>query len=86
MSGLQDSDKPTVFIAGFCLLLDFIMIVAFLLDYFRKRNSNLSNKGAPVGGWRCELPFWTLGPWMRRLVDRASKIAIEELFFRTHDQ
>jgi hypothetical protein len=36
-SGLQDSDKPTVIVAGFCLLLDFIMIVAFLVDYFRKR-------------------------------------------------
>jgi len=37
VSGLQDSDKPTVIVAGFCLLLDFIMIVAFLVDYFRKR-------------------------------------------------
>jgi hypothetical protein len=36
-SGLQDSDKSTVIVAGFCLLLDFIMIVAFLVDYFRKR-------------------------------------------------
>ena len=37
VSGLQDSDKPTVIVAGFILLLDLIMIVAFLVDYFRKR-------------------------------------------------
>ena len=37
VSGLQDSDKPTVIVAGFCLLLDLIMIVAFLVDFFRKR-------------------------------------------------
>ncbi|MBQ6244926.1 MAG: hypothetical protein IJK55_09480 [Bacteroidales bacterium] len=37
VSGLQDSDKPIVFVAGFCLLLDLIMIVAFLIDLFRKR-------------------------------------------------
>ena len=37
VSGLQDSDKPTVVVAGFCLLLDLIMIVAFLIDLFRKR-------------------------------------------------
>lgn len=37
VSGLQDSDKPTVIVAGFSLLLDLIMIVAFLVDYFRKR-------------------------------------------------
>ena len=37
VSGLQDSDKPTVIVAGFMLLLDLIMIVAFLVDYFRKR-------------------------------------------------
>ena len=37
VSGLQDSDKPIVVVAGFCLLLDLIMIVAFLVDYFRKR-------------------------------------------------
>ncbi|MBQ7609691.1 MAG: hypothetical protein IJU74_01175 [Bacteroidales bacterium] len=42
VSGLQDSDKPTVIVAGFCLLLDLIMIVAFLVDFFRKRNSDLS--------------------------------------------
>lgn len=33
VSGLQDSDKPTVIVAGFCLLLDLIMIVAFLVDF-----------------------------------------------------
>ena len=37
VSGLQDSDKPTVIVAGLILLLDLIMIVAFLVDYFRKR-------------------------------------------------
>ena len=37
VSGFQDSDKPTVIVAGFILLLDLIMIVAFLVDYFRKR-------------------------------------------------
>ena len=37
MSGLQDSDKSTVIVAGFILLLDLIMIVAFLFDYFRKK-------------------------------------------------
>lgn len=37
VSGLQDSDKPTIIVAGFILLLDLIMIVAFLVDYFRKR-------------------------------------------------
>lgn len=37
MSGLQDSDKSTVIVAGFILLLDLIMIVAFLVDYFRKK-------------------------------------------------
>ena len=37
VSGLRDSDKPTVIVAGFILLLDLIMIVAFLVDYFRKR-------------------------------------------------
>ena len=37
VSGLQDSDKLTVTIAGFILLLDVIMIVAFLVDCFRKR-------------------------------------------------
>ena len=37
VSGLQDSDKPTVIVAGFCLLLDLIMIVAFFVDFFRKR-------------------------------------------------
>ena len=37
VSGLQDSHKPTVIVAGFILLLDLIMIVAFLVDYFRKR-------------------------------------------------
>ena len=37
VSGLQDSDKPTVIIAGFMLLLVLVMIVAFLVDYFRKR-------------------------------------------------
>ena len=37
VSGLQDSDKPTVIVAGFCLLLDLIMIVAFIVDFFRKR-------------------------------------------------
>ncbi len=37
MSGLEDSDKPTVIVAGFILLLDLIMVVAFLVDYFRKR-------------------------------------------------
>ena len=37
VSGLQDSDTPTIIIAGFILLLDLIMIVAYLVDYFRKR-------------------------------------------------
>ena len=37
VSGLRDSDKPTVIVAGFILLLVLIMIVAFLVDYFRKR-------------------------------------------------
>ena len=37
VSGLQDSDKPTVIVAGVILLLDLIIIVAFLVDYFRKR-------------------------------------------------
>ena len=37
VSGLQDSEKPAVIVAGFILLLDLIMIVAFLVDYFRKR-------------------------------------------------
>ena len=37
VSGLQDGDKPTVIVAGFILFLDLIMIVAFLVDYFRKR-------------------------------------------------
>ena len=37
VSGLQDSDKPTVIIAGFMLLLVLVIIVAFLVDYFRKR-------------------------------------------------
>ena len=37
VSGLQDSDKPTVIIAGFMLLLVLVIIVAFLVDFFRKR-------------------------------------------------
>ena len=37
VSGLQDGDKPTVIVAGFCILLDLIMIAAFLVDCFRKR-------------------------------------------------
>ena len=37
VSGLQESDKTTVIVAGFCLLLDLIMIVASLVDYYRKR-------------------------------------------------
>ena len=37
LSALQDGDKPTVIVAGSILLLDLIMIVAFLVDYFRKR-------------------------------------------------
>ena len=37
MSGLQDGNKPTVIVAGFILLLDLITIVAFLVDFFRKR-------------------------------------------------
>ena len=37
VSGLQDGDKPTVIVAGFILLLDLIMIIAFLVDYFRMR-------------------------------------------------
>jgi uncharacterized membrane protein YhaH (DUF805 family) len=36
VSGLHDSHKPTVIVAGFILLLDLIMIVAFLVDYLRK--------------------------------------------------
>jgi hypothetical protein len=37
VSGLQDSNISTVIVAGFILLLDLIMIVAFLVEYFRKR-------------------------------------------------
>lgn len=37
VSGLHDSHKQTVIVAGFILLLDLIMIVAFLVDYFRKK-------------------------------------------------
>ena len=37
VSGLHDSDKPTLIFAGFCLLLDLIIIVAFLVDYLKKR-------------------------------------------------
>lgn len=36
VSGLHDSHKQTVIVAGFILLLDLIMIVAFLVDYLRK--------------------------------------------------
>ena len=36
VNGLRDNDKLTVIIAGFILLLDLIMIVAFLVDYLRK--------------------------------------------------
>lgn len=36
-SGFQDGDKPTVIVAGFILLLNLIMIVAFFVDYLRKR-------------------------------------------------
>ncbi len=37
MSGLEDNDKPTIIVACFILLLDVVMIVAFLADWFKKR-------------------------------------------------
>ena len=37
LSGLGDNDKPTIFVACFVLLLDLVMIVCFLYDWFKKR-------------------------------------------------
>ena len=37
MSGLEDDDKLTIIIACFCLLLNLVMIVESLIDWFRKR-------------------------------------------------
>ena len=36
ISGLEDNNKPTIFVACFILFLDIVMIVAFLIDRFRK--------------------------------------------------
>ena len=37
MSGLEDNSKPTIIVSCFILLLDLVMIVCFLVDWFRKR-------------------------------------------------
>ena len=37
VSGFHNGDNPTVIVAGFTLLLDLIVIVAFLVDYLKKR-------------------------------------------------
>ncbi len=37
VSGLHNGDNPTVIVAGFTLLLDLIVIVAFLVDYLKNR-------------------------------------------------
>lgn len=35
--GFHNGDNPTLIFAGFTLLLDLIVIVAFLVDYLKKR-------------------------------------------------
>ena len=35
--GFHNGDNPTVIVAGFTFLLDLIVIVAFLVDYLKKR-------------------------------------------------
>ena len=37
MSGIESNDKPTIIVASFVLLLDVVMIVAFLIDWFRRK-------------------------------------------------
>ena len=37
ISGIDSKDKPTIIVASFVLLLDLIMIVAFLIDWFRRK-------------------------------------------------
>ena len=37
MSGIESNDKPTIIVASFVLLLDVVMIVVFLIDWFRRK-------------------------------------------------